>query len=91
MGRQIGNITAILHFMRRHVGKIIAILFCVGFAGLIWYALDPGPPIPGDQRWCQAIRDKPVTEWTLDEARGFAELNCMRWRLRDPSDNQNTE
>lgn len=51
---------------------------------LVWEAVRPGPPLPGDKRWCQAIRDKPLSSWTAEDARGFAEQNCMRWDLSDP-------
>lgn len=77
--------------MRRHIGKIITIAICLGLAGWLWFAIHPGPPVPGDERWCQAIRNKPIAEWTVDEARGFAELNCMRWRLTPPEETQETE
>ncbi|MEC9268405.1 MAG: DUF3012 domain-containing protein [Pseudomonadota bacterium] len=52
----------------------------------VWEALQPGPPQPGDQRWCQAIRDKPLSDWTADDARGFAEQTCMRWDLKPPGE-----
>lgn len=71
---------------RRHIPKLIGVAVLAGLGYWIWDALQPGPILPGDQRWCQAIRDKPVESWTGEEALGYAQHNCMRWNLTAPEE-----
>lgn len=70
--------------MRQLWGIGITLALCGLAAGGLWLWAQPGPPIPGDERWCRAIFNKPTETWTLDEARGYAEQNCMRWQFEKP-------
>ena len=68
-------------FLRRHIASLLGLVLLAGLAYWVWDTLQPGPIQPGDRRWCQTILDKPIDTWTEEDARGFAEQNCMRWNL----------
>lgn len=60
---------------------VLALVAAIAFAGLVWWLMQPPPMERGDRRWCKQIADKPTDTWSVDEALGYAQENCMRWHF----------
>jgi hypothetical protein len=66
--------------MRKHaIPGVLFLMVAAGAGYLYWEHTKPVPVLPGDKEWCDPIRNKPIEEWTQEEALGFATHNCMRW------------
>lgn len=67
--------------MTRKTAILTAIVVILaGLAGYgYWEWSKPAPILPGDKAWCDPIKNKPIEEWSQEEALGFATHNCMQW------------